>query len=195
MTQADQILAECFNDLGIAELSDAQKYQRLEQIIVELARRNQAKRINVGTTGTISERLCELAIKTVFDGDYSSLPRDWKWLGDFSIVGLPFNVLVSVKSFKAKERLLASGSGGILTPTIGWGLFDDPKEWGENRTKAYLYRSFIAVYMPGSTHEKVAPASRQILNLNGKPFLRPISQFITDLQAAKVKNRIDMRLL
>ena len=195
MTLADQILQESYQHLGIEDLTDSQKYQHLDQIIQELARRNQVKRINVGTTGTISERLCQLAIKSVFDAHYSSLPKDWKWLGDFSIVGLPFNVLVSVKSFKAKERLLASGSGGILTPTIGWGLFDDPKEWGENRTKAYLYRSFIAIYMPGSTLPKVAPASRQILNLNGKPFLRSISDFITDLQAAKVKNRIDMRLL
>ena len=59
----------------------------------------------------------------------SKLARDWKWMGDFYVRGEPFNTIVTVKSFKAKERLLSSGTGNLLSPTIGFGLFDDPAEW------------------------------------------------------------------
>ena len=64
-------------------------------------------------------------------------------------------LLYQLKSYKAKERLLVSGSGSLLVPTIGWGLFDDPNLWKYERLKNYLYRGFIAIYMPKDTLKKL----------------------------------------
>ena len=49
--------------------------------------------------GTMTEGMTGL-ICGVGDS-YSKLPTDWKWIGDYFIRSVPFNVIISVKSFKS----------------------------------------------------------------------------------------------
>lgn len=193
-TQADQILNTVYTSLGISNSTDSQKYNRIDDIVNELQSINRTRPINVKTTGTISERLCELCIKSSVPATiYGTLGRDWKWVGDFYILGNPFNLIISVKSFKAKERLMASGSGNVLSPTIGWGLFDDINEWTVARVKGYLYRAFIAIYIPSNLYNQLTPQAKKIKNTNNKNFLRKIDNFSNDLRRALNRNsKIDM---
>jgi len=193
MTRADKILKDVYKKLGISDKSDVVKYENLDKIIQLLQAINNASPINPKTTGTITERLCELAIRSEMGGDYSRMPGEWQWLADYSLYGVPFNVIVSVKSFKVKERLMASGSGSLLTPTIAWTLADDYREFGESRTRSYVYAGFIAIYMPAKTLVKVSSDARKVMNVNGKPLLRDVSDFIKDMSSAKNHNRIDIR--
>lgn len=194
MTQADTILQAVFTNLGIHNHTDEQKYQNINQIVAALFAINQINTINPKTTGTISERLCELGLRAKVNGIYKPISGEWNWMADFSILGHPFNLLISVKSFKAKERLLVSGSGNLLSPTVGWGLFDDPNEWTADRTKIYLFRSFIAIYLPSALYQQLPQDTIDIKNINGKPFLRPVDNFMDDLENAILNNTIDIRL-
>lgn len=192
MIKADIILESVYQYLQIQNGSDIQKYNRINDIVAELQNINAQEIIDVKTTGTISERLCELALKSAVGDIYNTLGRDWKWIGDFSILGNPFNLIISVKSFKAKERLMASGSGNVLSPTVGWGLFDDENEWTKPRIKGYLFRAFIAIYMPRTLLNQLQQDSRNIRNLNSKPFLRPVDDFANDLTNALTNGKIDI---
>ena len=192
MTQADRILDEVYTILGLNGSDHITKYQKINDIVVQLQSVNARGTIDVKTTGTISERLCELALKSVVPDIYNTLGKDWKWIGDFSVLGNPFNLIISVKSFKAKERLMASGSGNVLSPTIGWGLFNDPDEWTEQRTKGYLFRAFIGIYMPQNLLNSLTTESRNVLNINGKPFLRSVNNFLDDLRVSLTNNKIDI---
>lgn len=192
ITQTDKILNYVYDSLRITSLDDNSKYERINDIIKELQKINKSKTINAKTTGTISERLCELALKSSVSGLYSVLGSDWKWIGDFSILGNPFNLIISVKSFKAKERLMTSGTGNVLSPTVGWGLFDDIKEWTPGRAKGYMFRAFIAIYMPELLYKKLKSESKNLQNVNAKPFLRSIDKFTYDLKNSLSKNRIDI---
>ncbi len=201
-TRADAVLAGVYAKLGIAGATSAQKYAAIVPIVGALHMINAANPIAVGTTGTISERLCLLGIEAVpqLAGEMRKYGNDWRWLGDFLLPGHPYDVAVSVKSFKAKERLLASGTGSLLTPTIGWGLFDDSAEWSEDRLRSYLYRGFVSIYMPAATLAKVAiaaPAAISVRNINGNLLLRNVAQFSIDLAAAIPlgKTRMDVREL
>ena len=192
MTQADRHLNNVYETLNIAQHSDEEKYNRIDDIVNELQSINNENTINAKTTGTLSERLCELALKASVTDIYKSISDKWNWMADFSVLGHPFNLLISVKSFKAKERLLVSGSGNILSPTVGWGLFDDPAEWTEDRVRLYLYRSFIAIYMPSRLYALIPQESKSINNINGKSFLRELPHFTGDLRNAIKKSVIDV---
>lgn len=192
MIEADRILNDVYIALGIQNAVDSEKYNAIDRIVTELQNINNRNTIGVKTTGTISERLCELALRSAVSGIYNNLGRDWKWIGDFSILGNPFNLIVSVKSFKAKERLMASGSGNVLSPTIGWGLFNDPAEWTEARIKGYLFRAFIGIYMPSILLNQLPDEARAILNINGKLFLRSVNTFIDDLGQSLSDGKIDI---
>jgi hypothetical protein len=182
---ADRLLTRAFGELGLKDASDAEKYARIDDIVARLERYNAHRRINPKTTGTLSERLCELALRGYLaEGAWETLPQSWKWLADFSVRGRPLNLLISVKSFTAKERLLMSGSGGSLSPTIGFGLFTDPSEWGPDRLTAYLLRGFTAIYVPARLLEKLPRASRRKRNLHGRPLLRAHVRLGRDLRRA-----------
>ena len=152
---------------------------------------NQQDTIHEKTTGTISERLCELALRAKVQG-YSRITEDWNWMADFSLLGKPFNLLISVKSFKAKERLLVSGSGNILSPSVGWGLFDDVTEWTVDRVRKYLYRGFIGIYMPSNLYSQLSREAKRIRNINGKPLLRNVENFMRDLEQALEDGKINI---
>jgi len=192
MTQADTILDGVYNSLNLQNSTEAQKYSQINQIVTALQAINAANRIKVKVTGTISERLCELALKTAVPNIYFSLGRNWKWIGDFSITGNPFNLIISVKSFKGRERLMASGTGNVLSPTIGWGLFHNVNEWTPARVKGYLFRAFICIYMPQQLYQQLPQGSTVVQNVNAKPFLRSIGDFVTDLSNALTSQKIDI---
>lgn len=192
MAKADDLIEQVLNMLNIQNLDNENKYLRINDIINELQQLNAQNTINPKTTGTISERLCEFGLSAAVPNFYKRIGSDWNWMADFSVYGHPFNLLISVKSFKAKERLIVSGSGNNLSPTIGWGLFDDINEWTLDRVKSYLYRSFIAIYMPSNLFNRLPQDVRSIVNINGNPLLRDLSLFINDLRNATVDDAIDI---
>ncbi|EET49617.1 hypothetical protein [Thalassobium sp. R2A62] len=187
MTFADDTLEQVYAGLGLTNATEEQKCQHLDQINAALDALNAQNTMNVKTTGTINERLVELALKARTPDSWYHLRRGrYEWLGDFGINAYPLSVVVSVKSFKAKERLLVSGTGTLYAPTIGWGRFDDPAEFGLERLKTYLFRGFIAIYMPTSTIGQLTPAARQLQNYYGNRFIRSINSFGDDLAAALI---------
>lgn len=192
MTQADIILNQVLNNLRIQNGTFEDKYNQIPAIVNTLQQINAQQAINAKTTGTISERLCEFGLKASVPNIYEKITGSWNWMADFSVYGHPFNLLISVKSFKAKERLLVSGSGNNLSPTIGWGLFDDPNEWRLERVKSYLYRSFIAIYMPANLYNQLPVNVQSINNINGNPFIRDLSSFIIDIRSAINNNSINI---
>ena len=131
----------------------------------------------------ITERFAAMGLATVMkDSNFHPFAKNEEWIGDFSVRAYPLSVVVSCKSFSAKERLLVSGLGIELVPTIGFGWFDDPREFSKVRCESYLLRGFSSIYMPQNTHGRVAASGRDVVNHNGQLFLRDILDFPLDLQ-------------
>lgn len=200
-TIADTLLNDAYTALGLSGATAAAKYAAIPEIISHLAGIHAATPISEGTTGTISERLCVHGLDQICSAmphfKYRRFGKDWKWIGDILLSGDPYDLAVSVKSYKAKERLMASGTGSLLTPTVGWGLFNDKKEWSKNRTASYLYRGFIAIYMPGTLLSTINEDSKAITNINGKVLLRDLVDFPIHIQSAVSgkSGRVDIRKL
>ncbi|MDQ3171166.1 MAG: hypothetical protein M3Q55_13600 [Acidobacteriota bacterium] len=194
-TKADQILAGVVSGLGLDPTDPLAIYANINEIVEQLALLNAAETISVSTTGTITERLCEYGLKVAAPDSYRKLAPAWKWLGDFYVQGAPFNTLISVKSFKAKERLLSSGTGNLLSPTLGYGLFNDPKEWSQKRVASYVFRAFFGIYMPYKLLTTLSVEAKEQKNINGMPFLRCIEDFISDIRGAMNGNLLDPRKL
>jgi hypothetical protein len=187
MALADDILDRAYQALGIQGLTPRAKYLQINAINTELDRIHAANPINGTTTGTINERLVQLALEGYSpDSWYHLKLKNYDWLGDFGVNAYPLSVVVSVKSFKAKERLLVSGTGTLYAPTIGWGRFDSPAEFGYKRLEKYLFRGFLAIYMPQQTILRLTNRARQVHNYYGRPFIRPITDFGTDLESALI---------
>lgn len=196
MSQADRILRSVYSEIGIISFPDPEKYSRIHDILSNLRTKNQQLHIGASTTGTISERLCELALRGAMENRYNRLNRNWQWLGDFSLHGDPFNIIVSVKSFKARERLISSGTGSLLAPTIGWMPSDDVKEWHSDRVRSYVYAGFVAIYLPIETLRSVGErdsSALEITNLNNNRLLRPLNSFLEDLLSFQIEGVIDIR--
>jgi hypothetical protein len=201
-TKADEVMSAALSNLGLLASDPKIQYDRLLDIVQELEKINAKERLKPSTTGAISERLCELALKHVLSEhpriSYKRLSTNWKWLGDFVVKANPYDVTISVKSFKARERLLASGTGSVLAPTIGWGLFNSAKEWSEARVRSHLYRGFVAIYMPPALVQQLSVEAKNVANINGKPLVRDIQEFPADLLSALPSpstEHLDMRLL
>lgn len=116
--------------------------------------------IDVSVIGAVTEEICQLGLQVAAPQRYGRLPKTWEWVGDFAITGIPFNLFISVKSYKAKERLIVSGTGQFAAPIIGFGLFDDISEWSERRVLQYKQRGFLAIYVP----------DQKTSSLSGKPY-------------------------
>lgn len=192
---ADTILDGVFAELGLDRGDPAAVYRRVDDVVATLRRINDQETIAVPTTGTITERLCEFGLRASVPGIFHRLSREWKWIGDFYVLGAPFNTVISVKSFKAKERLLSSGTGNLLSPSIGFGLFDDPNEWSLSRLQSYLFRAFFIIYMPTATLNELPDGARRLSNINNRPFLRSINSFTDDLHDAVRDGLLDPRSL
>ena len=185
---ADQLLYRACDELNIDSTDHQLIYDHIYDIVRVIEKYNNENTIAVGTTGTITERLCEAGLLSSVSTTYDKLPGDWKWVGDFYIESIPFNVIVSVKSFKAKERLLSSGSGNYLSPTIGFGLFNDETEFTLKRISKYPFRAFLGIYMPSLLYEQLDDSVIQLKNINHKPFIRKLEDFVEDLQQSKNQN-------
>lgn len=182
-------------ELGLQKATPRVVYGHITDIVGRLQEINRRSKISVATTGTITERLCEYGLRAAVPGIHHKLKVGWRWLGDFYIQGAPFNTIISVKSFKAKERLLSSGTGNVLSPSIGYGLFDELREWSAPRLGSYLFRAFFAIYMPQATLDRLPDNARRVRNINGKPFLRSVHRFTSDLRGALADGVVDPRKL
>jgi len=200
-TRADALLDRAFKTLRLDRSAPALVYPKIEAVVAQLEKFNVRKKITAGTTGTISERLCEFGLESIRssfgNAEFRGFGKDWEWVGDFLVPGHPYDIAVSVKSFAARERLLGSGTGSLLTPTLGWGLFKNPDEWTADRVRSYPYRGFVGIYMPAATLRGLATPAKEVLNLNGRPLLRDIAKFPADLKRAIVPTlrRVDARRL
>ena len=189
-SKADKLLQRALQQLKIENKSSEEKFNNIYKLMPVLDSFNKEELFSVSTTGTISERICGWALDAALpDGYFRNTSNEDKWLGDYIMLGAPFNVVISVKSYKAKERLLVSGSGSLLVPTIGWGLFDDPTEFKLERLKNYLYRGFIAIYMPKSTLKLLDSDSKKLENTHKEIFIRPIESLISDIRKSKIKKK------
>jgi hypothetical protein len=117
--------------------------------------------------------------------------------GDFVLMCLPNNLWVSVKSNYARERLLASGYSNDI---LGVGFFQDFDEFTSSvRIRNFQRAGFLAMYCPDvavsldqvnsktSTYEQVVDfhasnGTNMPLNINGKPFIRKLTDLAGDLQ-------------
>ena len=189
-SKADKLLQRALRQLKIDKESSEEKFNNIYKLMPVLDSFNKEELFSVSTTGTISERICGWALDAALpDGYFRNTSNEDKWLGDYIMLGAPFNVVISVKRYKAKERLLVSGSGSLLVPSIGWCLFDDPTEFKLERLKNYLYRGFIAIYMPKSTLKLLDSNSKKLENTHKEIFIRPIENLVSDIRKSKIKKK------
>ncbi|PZR81796.1 MAG: hypothetical protein DI537_37635 [Stutzerimonas stutzeri] len=122
--------------------------------------------------------------------------QDLKALGDILIPCAPTNLIVSVKSVKAKERLLYSANS---IEGIGYGFFDSPEEfWSVRRMQLFKRMGFSAIYMPDDTLAKLKAQlegkkiDQFAVNINGTPLYRPLTQFSADMRKVVGKSAFDL---
>lgn len=122
--------------------------------------------------------------------------NDLKALGDILIPCAPTNLVISVKSEKAKERLLYSANS---IEGIGFGFFDTPSEfWTRRRMQLYKRMGFSAIYMPDFTLEKLTAkldteGNRQYaVNINGTELYRPLTRFCADMHMVVGRSAFDL---
>jgi len=84
-----------------------------------------------------------------------------------------------VKSYGARERLLR-GLQDAPAPKIGVGFFTEPSEFNPRRTQDYLDTQALAIYVPQSTLEQIAPAALARVNGRNAAFYRPLEQLLPD---------------
>lgn len=168
----------------------------------------------VSVLGEISEQLLASALSGLIDNEkfFKVGGSDVKSYGDFVAMCLPNNLWISVKSNYARERLLASGYSNDI---VGAGFFVDHTEFSNpTRIRNFQRAGFLAMYCPDAP---VTPAQRAAdsstyamilehyqnngitrpLNINGNPFIRPLSELPVDVQnllaEADIKRRLTVR--
>lgn len=106
-------------------------------------------------------------------------------LGDILVPCAPTNLVISVKSEAARERLLYSANS---IEGVGFGFFKEPQEfWTRSRMSLYKRMGFTAIYMPDGTCSlvlaKVAADGNEhhAVNINGTALYRPLSEFGPDM--------------
>lgn len=109
-----------------------------------------------------------------------------KAFGDILIPCGPTNLVISVKSEAARERLLYSSNA---IEGVGFGFFKHPGEfWTASRMNLYKRMGFSAIYMPDETHAAVmarvmtSGVAAHAVNINGTPLYRPLSSFGADMR-------------
>lgn len=122
--------------------------------------------------------------------------NDLKALGDILIPCAPTNLVISVKSEKAKERLLYSANS---IEGIGFGFFDTASEfWTKRRMQLYKRMGFSAIYMPDTTLDILnakldADGNRQYaVNINGTALYRPLTKFCADMHNVVGRSAFDL---
>ncbi|PID64094.1 MAG: hypothetical protein CR974_00275 [Gammaproteobacteria bacterium] len=199
------------------ESVNANNFVEIKKVVDDLNKsswtrqQNQAEQQSgVSNLGSISEKLLEMAFQDKIDGInfFKTSNQEIQSYGDFVLMCLPNNLWISVKSNYARERLLASG---YTTDIIGVGFFTDMKEFiSRSKLRNFQRVGFLALYLPDipitekqvqddiSTYQQVADyyhdTGQQLpLNINGNPFLRPLSSLNKDLDALLEEKNIQKR--
>jgi len=109
-----------------------------------------------------------------------------KAFGDILIPCAPTNLVISVKSEAARERLLYSANS---IEGIGFGFFREPEEfWTVSRMSLYKRMGFSAIYMPDETHAAIMAklekdkTQSHAVNINGGALYRPLTVFGEDMR-------------
>ncbi len=79
-TEADRILREVLGQLGLTPDEPEQAYRQIATIVELLEAKNREQTIAVSTTGTITERLCELGLKAIDPNCYRKLQKELNYL-------------------------------------------------------------------------------------------------------------------
>lgn len=198
ITQSQLIFDETMRRSGFATSTAKVQYEHIYEILaardtVHADIVSAGLKEDVKVTGAVTELLCKITLEAGAPNRYDTLPKTWDWIGDFAIMGSPFNLFVSVKSYKAKERLIVSGTGQNAAPVVGFGLFDDPTEWSPDRVKQYKQRGFIAIYMPTSLYDNLAAMTSQTPGLSPR-LVRKYSES-NGYPATNIRNIYDRPLL
>lgn len=106
--------------------------------------------------------------------------------GDILVPCAPTNLVISVKSEAARERLLYSANS---IEGVGFGFFNQPSEfWTVSRMTLYKRMGFSAIYMPDATHAAIMShlaaegTTAHAVNINGSDLYRPLSVFGQDMR-------------
>ncbi|WP_441242753.1 hypothetical protein [Tardiphaga sp. 768_D3_N2_1] len=117
-------------------------------------------------------------------------------LGDILIPCAPTNLLISVKTEAARERLLYSANS---IEGIGFGFFKEAKEfWTKSRMLLFKRMGFTAIYLPDTTHEAIFAKLKadgdevRAVNLNGTSLYRPLSIFGEDMRRVVGRSSFDL---
>lgn len=112
--------------------------------------------------------------------------RSLKAFGDILIPCGPTNLVVSVKSEAAKERLLYSSNS---IEGVGFGFFKHANEfWSDSRMNLYKRMGFTAIYLPDVTYDTLVAELdargklKNAVNVNGTDLYRPHKQFASDMK-------------
>jgi len=110
-----------------------------------------------------------------------------KAFGDILIPAAPSNIIISVKTQAARERLLYSAN---MIEGVGFGFFDDAGEFSsQSRMNLFKRMGFTAIYLPDRTltdlNARIVARGLEsfAVNINGKELYRPLSQFGADMRA------------
>lgn len=185
---------------------DATNFIEIKQIIDDLNSRSWSRlkdtseaQSGVSTLGTISETLLERVFTSMVDDTnfFKVNASQVQSYGDFVLMCLPNNLWISVKSNFARERLLASGYSNDI---LGVGFFESFEEFtGQIRVRNFQRAGFLAMYCPDvavskiqvnagtSTYQQIvdfhtANGTDMPKNINGRPFIRRLSDLQGDLQ-------------
>jgi hypothetical protein len=119
-----------------------------------------------------------------------------KAFGDILIPCAPTNLVISVKSEAARERLLYSSNS---IEGVGFGFFNQPEEfWTSSRMALFKRMGFSAIYMPDATHSAVMARvvgdgrERNAVNLNGADLYRPLAQFGSDMRRVVGRSTLEL---
>lgn len=183
---------------------------RIARSIWSRGRDSSESQSSVSALGQISENLLSRALEAHLGDEFFRVTgNSVKSYGDFVALCLPNNLWISVKSNYARERLLASGYSNDI---VGAGFFVQAAEFTNAvRIRNFQRAGFLAMYVPdvavsdaqaaagSSTYQEVIDAYdangvAHPLNINGKPFIRPLSGLSNDIGALMAMNPISMRL-
>jgi hypothetical protein len=119
-----------------------------------------------------------------------------KAFGDILIPCAPTNLVISVKSEAARERLLYSSNS---IEGVGFGFFNQPEEfWTSSRMALFKRMGFSAIYMPDATHALVMGRvtgegrERHAVNINGADLYRPLTRFGDDMKRVVGRSTIEL---
>lgn len=168
----------------------------------------------VSVLGGISETLLSKIFSGMLDESnfFKIGSSEVQSYGDFVVSCLPNNLWISVKSNFARERLLASGYSNDI---VGAGFFEDPVEFTNAvRIRNFQRAGFLAMYCPDvsvtpqqrgdgtSTYHLIetfheTEGTDMPLNINGRPFIRKLSELSQDirllLNVADIRRRFIVR--